>query len=222
MRMPQPPASRGSQKWLQILVNDYPDLFNQEIAEQLGVTSKQIHWLSPLREDDYAEYSDDDFIEKLGVTLDKVPRKSFWPDRGPVWDGLGKTDQGKLFLVEAKAHVPELISGPTGAKEPSLSKIHSSLEATKQFLGSQPKVDSATCFYQYENRLAHLYLLRELNDLPAFLILLYFVDAEDVSGPKTKAEWESSIQLQERLLGVHQHKLSKYIIHAFVDTKQLQ
>ena len=222
MRRPQIPASRGSQKWLQILVNNCPELLNQTIAEQSNTLSHQIHWLSPHRDDDYAEYSDDSFVDILEVTLDKVPRKSFWPNGGPVWDGLGKTDQGELLLVEAKAHVPELVSGPTGAKEPSLSKIRTSLEATKQFIGSQTKVDWSTCLYQYANRLAHLYLLRELNGLPAFLIFLYFVDAEDMNGPKTRAEWESAILLEELLLGVRRHKLSEYIIHTFVDTKQIQ
>ncbi len=31
-------------------------------------------------------------------------------------------------------------------------------------------------FYQYINRLAHLYLLRVLNKIPAYLVFVYFVN----------------------------------------------
>ena len=35
--------------------------------------------------------------------------------------------------------------------------------------------DWSGTFYQYANRLAHLYLLHELNDVDAWLVFVYFV-----------------------------------------------
>ena len=222
MRWHQPAAPRGSQKWLQVLINERPELLNTQVAPRIGIQPNEISWLSPLKQDDYSEYSDNDFISRLGVTLDKLPLRSFWPERGPVWDGLGKTDRGDLILVEAKAHIPEIVSSPSGAGERSLTKILSSLETTKQFLGSQSKADRSTCFYQYTNRLAHLYLLREMNNLPAFLLFLYFMNDKVMKGPKTEAEWEAAILLLELFLGVRNHRLSRYVIHAFVDIRALK
>lgn len=81
--------------------------------------------------------------------------------------------------------------------------------------------DWSTCFYQYTNRLAHLYLLRELNKLPAYLVFLYFVKDEEMNGPKMYTEWEAAIQLLELFLGVRNHNLSRFVLHAFVDVHEL-
>jgi len=222
-RIKQTSASRGSQKWLQILVNERPELIDRVLATRLQLTKREsIHWLSPLKDDDYAEYSDRQFLARLGVTLRKVSLESFWPKRGPVWDGLAKTNGGRLILVEAKAHIAELVSSPTGARGPSLSKIRRSLDATKQFLGSGSEADWATIFYQYTNRLGHLYLLRELNGLQAYLLFLCFVNDKDIGGPATELEWEGAIKLLESFLGVRSHKLSKYVHHVFIDVKELK
>ena len=189
-RIKQARALRGSQKWFQILVNERRELLERHLAEALGIVDCEgIHWLSPLKDDGYAEYSDQAFLERLDITLESESLGSFWPKGGPVWDALAKTERGNLILVEAKAHISELVSPPTGATEPSLTKIRESLNATKEFLGSSSEADWSTCFYQYTNRLAHLYLLRELNALAAFLIFVYFDNDKNMGGPSTHAEW---------------------------------
>lgn len=110
-RVPQQAASRGGQKWLQILINDRPQLINQLLAPRLGLADgDDIRWLSPLNDDDYAEYRDGEFLERLGVILDRRSLNAFWPDGGPQWDALARTDSGKLLLVEAKAYVTELVT----------------------------------------------------------------------------------------------------------------
>ena len=43
--------------------------------------------------------------------------KDFWPPRGPQWDALGRIFKTAYFLVEAKAHVTELISSPAATRE---------------------------------------------------------------------------------------------------------
>jgi hypothetical protein len=48
-RIPQGIAVKGSQKWIQKLVNEKPDLLNSLIKNQLDLPSdEEIHWLSPL------------------------------------------------------------------------------------------------------------------------------------------------------------------------------
>ena len=220
-RIPQQQASRGSQKWLQILVNDYPGIFARELAPSLGLsTDKQIKWLSPLRDDEYAEYRDEAVVKRLGVSP-STPLTVFWPKGGPVWDALAKTLHEELVLVEAKAHIGEIVSPRTGASGASLAQICASLEVTKQFLGATPSADWSAHFYQYTNRLAHLYWLREVNRLPAFLVFLYFINDDDMDGPTTREEWEGAIRLMQSFLGLRRHKLSAYVLDVFVDVAEL-
>lgn len=222
-RWKQSRALRGSQKWLQTLVNERPELIDRVLATSLGLAQgENVHWLSPLKDDDYAEYSDHDFIAKLGITLERVALGSFWPKGGPVWDALARTDRGDLILVEAKAYIAELVSSPIRAKEPSLTKVRESLDATKRFLGSSSEADWATCFYQYTNRLAHIYLLRELNVLPAYLLFLYFINDKEMDGPSTQSGWEGAIKLLESFLDIRPHKLPQYVLQAFLDVKELE
>jgi hypothetical protein len=222
-RIEQQPAKKGSQKWLQQLVNNRPDLFARESAPALHLApGDQIFWLSPLKDDAYSEYSDDAFLERLNINLPKYSLDMFWPKRGPVWDGIGYTSGGDIILLEAKAHIGEMVSPPTAAGKTSLPKIRKSLDDTKKFLGSKSLHDWASTYYQYTNRLAHLYLLRELNGLPAHLVFLYFVNAKDVGGPSTREEWEGAIKLLHNFLGVNRHKLSPYVVDVFIDVGELE
>ena len=171
-RFPQSVGQKGSKKWIQKLVNEKPELLNLEIQSKLDLLgNEEIRWLSPLRRDKYAEYSDQDFIDLLEVELAKVPLSDFWPERGPQWDALGKSRLGNLFLVEAKSHIGELISTMGATGEVSVRKIRKSLSRTKNFLNSNAETDWSCGFYQYTNRLAHLYLLK-INQLPAHLVFV--------------------------------------------------
>ena len=62
MRTVQKTGLKGSLKWIQILVNDRPDTVNQKIG-----CNSTIDWVSPLRNDDLAEYRDSDFLKVLGL-----------------------------------------------------------------------------------------------------------------------------------------------------------
>ena len=115
-RISQIPAIKGSQKWIQKLVNKKPDLLTSLIRTQLDLPETDtITWLSPIAEDGFAEYQDQAFLDLLDITLTNVPLSDFWPLKGPVWDGLGKSETGKVFLVEAKSHISEVLSPKTGA-----------------------------------------------------------------------------------------------------------
>ena len=218
------PATRGSEKWLQVLVNERPDLFDALLRSAIKLpTTNKVEWLSPLKADEYAEYRDQSFLARLGVAPSQSSLQSFWPNLGPQWDGLGKTERGDLLLVEAKAHIPEAVTGKSKAtNEASIQKIHEALEKTKQAFAPNADVEWATNFYQYANRLAHLYWLRAVNHLPAYMVFVYFCGDDDMDGPQTREEWEGAIKLLETFMGIRQSKLSQYVVNLFVDVRDLQ
>ena len=91
----------------------------------------------------------------------------------------------------------------------------------KAFLRSPCPHDWSALFYQYTNRLAHLYFLRELNKIDAYLVLVYFVGANDVPEPSTASEWKAANRLLKMALCLEQnHRLSRYIAEVFVDVSE--
>jgi hypothetical protein len=184
----------------------------------------KIDWRSPLQSDDYAEYRDEDFIKRIGkLNRIKYSLSDFWPNNGPQWDALGVSDD-EIILVEAKANIPEMVSFGTGAKNPqSIKKIKNSLDEVKKYLSVSDNIDWTETFYQYVNRIAHLYYLREKNQIKTHLLFIYFINDITVRGPKTKDEWLGAIQTTECYLGLDKkHKLRKYIHDIFIDVNDLR
>lgn len=217
-RFPQMVGQKGSLKWMQHLVNLHPEIINTQIRRNFHLPfGEEIIWLSPRAEDDYAEYRDQAFVNLLDIELSSVPLNKFWPARGPQWDALAKSNKGNIFLVEAKAHTSELHSPGTKAKGKSRQQIQSSLEKTKEFLNVNPAANWMNSFYQYTNRLAHLYLLRVLNNLPAHLVFIYFINDVTMNGPKNEGEWQKALKLLHMHLNIGSHKLSKYVFEVFID-----
>ena len=135
---------------------------------------------------------------------------------------LGKTDSGKVFIVEAKAHLDEMALPGTQALGASRKKILSSLEETKTSLRIPVTIDWSTTFYQYANRLAHLYLIRTLNKIDSYLVFIYFLNDTEVNGPRSVDEWKAGIKVLKMSLGLNRsHRLSNYIIEVFIDITQL-
>ena len=198
-----PAANRGSRRWLQVLVNCRPGLLNGAIARRLPEPPWEIDWRSPLAADHYAEYRDQSFIDRLaGSSHYRAPAQNqldltgFWPRFGPQWDGLAVTDKGQILLVEAKAHIAEMVTAPSQARgESARQKIQERLATVKNFVNSKSPADWSTSFYQYANRLAHLYWMRELNGHDAYLVNLFFVNDREMNGPQSVAEWQTAIQL---------------------------
>jgi len=150
----------------------------------------------------------------------RLPQRSlaaFWPRRGPVWDALGRTERGDLLFVEAKAHIAEAASPPTQASPVSRHLIQKSLLEVRRSLAPNSEADWSRSFYQYANRLAHLYLFRQLNGLPAHLVWVYFLNARDVAGPTSVAEWKAAIALLHAALGLQVHTLEPYIHTVFIN-----
>ena len=212
----------GSLKWIQYILNNHPDILDNSINKFLPANHSQpIEWLSPLANDGYAEYRDQTFLDLLEIKLTKKELKDFWPSKGPQWDALGRIKNEAYFLIEAKAHVSEIISSSQAKAESSVSLISKSLEETKKYLNLKPGIDLTKEFYQYSNRLAHLYLLRVLNNIPAYQVFVYFLN--DYTHIRTsREEWNGALQLMHSLLGAHKHKLNKYVFEVFIDSAELK
>jgi hypothetical protein len=226
-RFPQKTATRGSQKWLQILINRAPHLLDRALAHELSLSStEKIVWLSPLANDANAEYRDEAFLTRIGVELKRTALSAFWPTRGPQWDALGRTSRGESLLVEAKAHIPELLSPACQAAGKSLSTIRTSMDRVKRAIGSRAAADWCGTYYQYTNRLAHLYLLRSLNQVPVFLVFVYILNDADMLGPKTADEWAGALRLVHTQLGIDDARLVKAfgsaVVEVFIDVKDIE
>jgi len=212
---------------MQDLVNHAPYLLDRAIARELNLTpTENIQWLSPLESDGYTEYRDQAFL----ATLERQPKRSslsaFWPARGPQWDALGRTSSGQLLLVEAKAHIGELLSTPCQAAGASLKVIRASIDRVKRALAPRSQTDWCAVYYQYTNRLAHLYFLRTMNDLPAYLVFLYLTGDADMGGPKTAEEWSGALRLLHKHLGIQDARLQQHlggaVIDIFIDVPDIQ
>jgi len=144
-------ATKGSQKWLQIGVNEYPEILNDAIRSSIGLTSDaKIQWLSPLASEDYVEYRDQAFITKLGLTMPNRTLFEFWPPRGPVWDGLARTSTDEILLIEAKAHIPEMVSPASQASPLSLERIEKGLNETRSALAPRTTVRWSGTFFNIQ------------------------------------------------------------------------
>lgn len=223
MRIIQKSEGRGSLKDIQVLVNKNQDLIDNLLKSSFkDLANQQIIWTSPIEQDDFAEYRDNDFLLKVGLDPTEIKLDNFWPAKGPQWDALAKTTSGHVILIEAKANIPEIVSPATGAGETSKTAIGKSLNETKSFLNLTNDLDWSGKFYQYTNRLAHLYFLREKCKKPTFLVNIYFIGDDTVSGPKTKQEWDGALKVLHKYLGLSHHKLSKYMVDLFIDINDLK
>jgi hypothetical protein len=219
-RFPQKHGERGSLKWIQRTVAN-PALLDGEILKGLP-SARSIIWRSPLASDEWAEYRDREFLERIGHGSLASSLQFFWPNRGPQWDALACSDAGDVLLVEAKAHIDEICSSPLGATAPaSIEKIRAALQEAASYLEAEIRVPWEALFYQITNRLAHLYFLRK-NNVRAWLVLVNFLNDHEMNGPRSEAEWEAAYLIVWHVLGLpKRHKLSQYIIHAYPDVRLL-
>lgn len=150
-----------------------------------------ISWVSPLETELFVEYKDDDFLK--AVEFERITDKlaNFWPRRGPNWDALAiveSQDGSKgILLVEAKSYPGEVFGSGCQAEPESLAKIQDALNETKRWLGVDPDIDWTGRLYQSANRLAHLYFLQEVAQIPAWLVNVCF--ANDPHRPTGVYEW---------------------------------
>lgn len=87
-RMPRrsrPALTERSEHWLRIAVNERTAALNALITALFKFDKdEQIEWMSPVASDQYTEYCDDAFLDRLGVREElQVPLSDFWPASGP-------------------------------------------------------------------------------------------------------------------------------------------
>lgn len=219
-RVRQPQGTRGSLKWIQRAVNCRADGLAREFDLVMG-DAGQVRWLSPRAEDDYAEYRDSSFLDLIGHPELTGKLADFWPRKGPQWDAVGKGEAGSVLLIEAKAHVGEILSPPSAAGIESRRKIQDALQATALYMGSTPKAPWIDTFYQLANRYAHLHFLRS-NGVDARLVLVNFINDEDMGGPKSAGEWKAAYQVVDHVMGIAAgNPLGRHVFHIYPSVSDL-
>lgn len=217
--LPKQTTTVRSQKLLEGLIRKNPSFL-------ATLSGQPITWRSPVESDEFAEYSDSDVLAVLDLSLPIRSLPSFWPARGPVWDGLGIEVGGQKtrILLEAKAYIEEADTTPTQAGENSKRLIDESLQETRLFMkATGGHADWSRSFYQYANRLAHLYLLSELNLVPTELWFVYFCNLPNDSKATTHEEWRGAIRLLHSHLGIGiRNPLRHQIREFFVDATSLE
>jgi hypothetical protein len=144
--------------------------------------------------------------------------EDFWPLDGPQWDALGRAASGEAVLVEAKAHVAELLSSPTQATATSAEMIQRALSEAASALAASPGIDWSRRFYQYSNRLAHAWFLAQVNGLPVRLAFVPFIGDADMDGPSTRREWEGVLTVLHEALGLR-GRIPRYVVEIFIDVR---
>lgn len=206
-------AKAGSQRQIQTWVNEYADELTKRLLDTLPSLKEQtplIRWVSPLQQERYSEYYDEEFLRVIEHPELAQALSEFWPRSGPRWDALatvqlptGAARKG-VILVEGKSHRTEMFSGGCGAKGRSLKVIQSSLKDVRCRLGVKETPSSGDKWtgplYQYTNRLAYLCFLNEIAKVPTWLVNIYFHD--DPYRPTSRAQWEDFLpDIKMELLG---------------------
>jgi hypothetical protein len=196
-------AHAGSQRQIQTYVNERTSELCRAVALALQprkLDEAEIRWVSPLAGEGYCEYRDEEFLEVIGAGHLVTKLREFWPRGGPCWDALARLDGGGCVLVEAKSHIQEVYGNGCGAMGGSRSLIRSSVGRTKDWIGARADADWLGCLYQSANRLAHLFFLREIGKIEAFLANVYF--AGDPHSPTTLQQWDVSRRVVSERLGM--------------------
>jgi hypothetical protein len=196
---------------LQDYVNEYPDVLTDAVRSQLPADVRElrlrIQWVSPLRDEDYREYRDADFLQRVGLLRFAKELAEFWPGMGPSWDGLGILSDANgrinpgVILVEAKSHIAEIYGPGCQADAESLVKIKAALAQTRAWCGASTEANWLGPLNQSANRIAHLYLISECLRTPAWLVNLYFV--ADPIGPVDRPRWEREVANIKNQLGLN-------------------
>ena len=189
------------------------------IQSRLGKNAV-IRWVSPLAEDEFAEYRDAAFLHLVGRPGLTEELGAFWPKSGPQWDGLGVSDEGEVLLVEAKAHIAEMCSPGTMAGVVSRARIEDALEVAASQLKARPgRAPWADHFYQLANRLAHLVFLRD-RGVPAWLVLVNFIGDEEMKGPSTAEAWHAAYDVAFHVMGLRRsHPYARFVVHVTPDVR---
>ena len=167
------------------------------------------------------EYKGIEFLKDL-VNYKTIEEnwKDYWPGDNQNWDGIIlniNQTSWQYILVEAKAHLEELVSDTDAKKEQSIAKISRAFDSTRKRFGISASKDWSKCYYQAANRLAFINFLLE-NGIKASLLNIYFINGwpNDQKNVTSVQMWEEKIQDEYSYLGINDNA-KKYIHEVFLE-----
>lgn len=218
----------GSEWHLLRYLGRHRNLLGETIINNIG-HGTSIDWLdfamNPAKDCFDEEIEGLDFLNDTSLLTEW---NRFWPRTGSQqnWDAVGwlNSDSGKeLLLVEAKAHLAEILShcqAKPASQRGGRDIIEKALNQVKGSLGAAPSSDWLSPYYQYANRLAVLWFLRQ-QGIQARLVGIYFTDPKStqikVQCPKHESAWLMDLNKMETALGLPAaHPLHDYIHKVFL------
>jgi hypothetical protein len=199
---------KGSELQIRLLINDHPQRIEEQLRKSIPMWgTAEFDWRSPLASQQYREYCDREFMAALGLEdYSNALVGGFWPRRGPNWDALARValPHPAVLLIEAKSHRSEMASCYGGGHE-SLKIIEAAFHKTQQWLQPPKHREWTSPFYQFANRLAHLYFLRKECGLEAWLANVYFTD--DPYYPTSREQWDDWLLEVRFELGIGDNKI---------------
>jgi hypothetical protein len=196
-------AFKGSMLQMQIYSSRRSDELRRAV-EEADSTVVGLELRSPLESASFLEHRDQAFLDAVGLGQHSAKLSDFWPGRGPRWDGLGifsGRTVPSVVLFEAKSWPGEMCSDLKATSEASRNRIQRSLETTCGWLGASRGAAWTVGFYQYANRLAQLYFLKEVLNIDARLVNIYFLD-DQTHKPTSRSEWVAALTDLKTKLGL--------------------
>jgi hypothetical protein len=195
------PASAGiavsvSRDQLQEYIERFPRFLNEEIERQLPARTRlpgqHTQWLSPMESDRYRLAPSADFLRAAGLSDQTSWFDRNWSRLGACWDAVGLLPRGGtlpqgVLLIEAKGRLEEIDDPSSRLTARSGALIQETFHETRQWLNALETEDWTGSLYRTANRLAHLHLLRNHLDVPAWLVQVYFLN--DPAGPASRTDW---------------------------------
>jgi hypothetical protein len=202
-------AVSGSRLQLQEYINRFPQHLDAEIERLLPVKARpvgqHVKWLSPLDSVRYRISPSVDFLRAAGLSDQPSVLENRWSRLGPCWDRVGLFSHVRggpqgVLLVEANSLLEEIEGSCCRVPASSIPVIMETLRETRQWLEALETQDWNGSLYRMANRLAHLHLLRNHLDVPAWLVQVYFLN--DPAGPASRADWLPVIAAAQSRLGL--------------------
>ena len=210
------PALRGSRLQIQIAVNARADELTgavRRVFPELRERGAEIDWRLP-RAPGYEELRNDGFLRALDLDRLAPDLRRFWPLRGPAWDAVGlvrfPSGPPGVVLADAANHPEEFYAaGLRATSQESREAVRAAIARTQRWLrveatperwiepqrGGRPR----TSLFGTANRLAHLYFLREVAGVEAWLARVLFVD-DTARVATSRFRWERALdQMEEEL-----------------------
>ncbi|RYG14420.1 MAG: hypothetical protein EON92_02225 [Burkholderiales bacterium] len=218
MRIAQLEAPKGTPRWIQRLADRHSSqLESAFVGMNLLAPGGRLHWLSPRRDDHWAEYRDDSFLVQM-ARPDLVPKLAeFWPRRGPQWHALA-AGGGRIFLIDGKSNQNEMMSNCV-ANPPARDLIEASLLRAKKDFGAPESADWMSGYFQQASRLAHLRFLRHYG-IDAWMVFIYFTHDYDTQGGHTADSWKPHARNVAKHLGLGGKHVDN-VVNVMIDARGL-